>query len=203
MIWPDWSEETVVVVATGPSAKDVPLELAKGKARFLAVKDGWTLCPWSEVLYACDHHWWDAHNGVIPFEGLRLAYDPRTVEKWRGLKIEKVNISRAHEDMLFDKIGTIAWGGNSGYHAINLAAQFGAKRILLVGFDMRIDQGKHFFGDHSYTKERPSQANMKAWVPILDRQAEKLAARGIEVLNCSMVSALKAYRKIEFKDAIV
>lgn len=198
MNFPDWNGETVVVVATGPSAGGVPLDLAKDKAKFIAVKDAWTLCPWAEVLYACDHHWWEHHRGVIPFEGLRIAFDPRTIEKYLGMRFIKVDISRAHSDMLFEKVGRISWGGNSGFHAINLAAQFGAKRIVLVGFDMRVDQGKHFFGDHSYTKERPSKANVDKWGPSLDAQAPLLSSRGIEVINCSAISALKAYPKRDF-----
>ena len=105
--------------------------------------------------------------------------------------------------MLFDKVGEIGWGGNSGFHAINLAAQFGATKIILVGFDMRVDRGQHFFGPHSYTKERPSQANVDRWRPILDRQAPKLESRGIKVINCSPVSALTAYPKMSLEDALL
>lgn len=202
MNWPDWSGETVVVVATGPSAADADLGSGKGRARFLAVKDGWRLCPWADMLYACDHHWWEAHRGVLEFTGLRAAYDDRTLEKWRGMDWLKVDIRRSHENLIFDPVGTVGWGGNSGFHAFNLAVQLGAKRILLVGFDMRVDRGKHFFGPHSYTKERPSNANCRKWVPIMDRQAKGLADRGVEVVNCSMVSALTAYPKMPFEEAI-
>lgn len=202
MNWPVWTGETAVIVASGPSAADVPLEAGKDKARFLAVKDGWTLCPWAECLYACDHHWWEAHKGVLAYLGQRIAYDARTIEKWRGLDILKVEIKKAHQHFLFDAVGHVGWGGNSGFHAINLAVQFGAKRIVLVGFDMRVDRGKHFFGDHAYTKERPSQGNCEKWRQILDGQAPVLAARGVEVINCSQVSALTAYPKMLFEEAL-
>lgn len=201
-MWPDWSGQTAVIVASGPSAADVPLEKGKGRARFLAVKDGWTLCPWAEYLYACDAHWWDAHKGVVPYLGTRIAYDARTMEKYRGLDMIKVEIARYINDLRFDKPGHVGWGGNSGFHAINLAAQWGVRRMILVGFDMRVDKGRHFFGDHPYTHSRPSEANMKKWVPHLDKQAPVLAARGIEVINCSPVSALTAFPKMSFEDAL-
>jgi len=201
MSWPDWTGETAIVVATGPSAANVPLEIAKGKARFLAVKDAWTLCPWADALYACDHHWWEAHNGVIPFLGQRIAYDERTIEKWLGLGFLKVEIKKYMEHLRFDQVGTVGWGGNSGFHAINLAAQFGAKKLILVGFDMRIDEGKHFFGDHPY-QGGPSAGNCKRWSAHLDKQAPAFSERGIKVINCSPVSTLTAYPKMPLEKAL-
>lgn len=202
MNWPVWTGGAAVIVASGPSAADVPLEEGKGKAQFLAVKDGWKLCPWASHLYGCDAHWWAAHRGVPDFQGQRICYDERTVEKYRGMNFLKIEIRKAYQTMLFDKIGHVGWGGNSGFHAINLAAQFGAKKIVLVGFDMRVDQGRHFFGDHPYTKDRPSQGSVDKWRPILEAQAPALADRGIEVINCSPVSTLKAWPKMSFAEAL-
>lgn len=202
MNWPNWEGETVAVVASGPSAADVPLDLGKDRIRFLAVKDAWKLCPWAEYLYACDHHWWEAHRGVVEFKGQRVAYDQRTVEKWRGLGFLKVEIKKAYQNLLFEEVGHVGWGGNSGFHALNLALQFGAKKVLLVGFDMRVDRGKHFFGPHAYTKDRPSESNCRKWAEILDREAKVIAERGAEVINCSAVSALKAFPKMSFEEAL-
>lgn len=202
MGWPDWSGATAVVVATGPSASGVPLETGKDRAKFIAIKDGWKLCPWADYLYACDHHWWQTYNAVLDFKGRRIAYDTRTIDKWRGVKFLKVEIKKTNEDLLFDKPGVIAWGGNSGFHGLNLACQFGAAKIILVGFDMRVDQGKHFFGPHPYTDERPSVSNCEKWRKILDRQANTLSERGTRVINCSPVSALTAYPKMSFEDAL-
>lgn len=202
MSWPDWTGETAIVVASGPSAADVPLEIAKGKARFLAVKDGWRLCPWADVLYACDHHWWEAHRGVVQFEGQRIAYDRRTVEKWNGISFLQVEIKRHIQSLRFDEKGRVGWGWNSGFHAINLAAQFGIAKMILVGFDMRVDRGRHFFGDHPYTSNNPSEKNVARWAKHLDSQAPVLAERGIEVVNCSPVSAVTAFPKMTLEQAL-
>lgn len=199
-VFPDWSGETVLIVATGPSVANTPFERAKGKVKTIVVKDAWKLCPWAEILYACDHHWWYTHKGVPKFEGLRLAYEERTVEEWAGLAFLKVNILRRHENLIFEKIGHIAWGGNSGFHAFNLAVQFGASKIILAGFDMRVDKGRHFFGNHSYASERPSKANVDAWAKIMDRQAMVLKERNVEVINCSLESAIQSYPKIAFEE---
>lgn len=202
MNWPDWTGETAVIVASGPTAAEVPLELAKGKARFLAIKDAWKLCPWAEYLYACDHHWWEAHKGVVPFLGQRICYDRQTVDKYLALGFLKVEIQRSIETFRFDHPGYVGWGGHSGFHAINLAAQWGAKRLLLVGFDMRVDRGNHFFGNHPYGANKPTPGNCEKWVKHMDRVAPALTERGIEAINCSAVSALTAFPKLSFEAAL-
>ncbi len=201
MNWPNWSGETVVLVASGPSAKDAPLGLARGRVRFLAVKDGWRLCPWADALYGCDHHWWQAHRGVPEFKGQKIAYDRKTMAAY-GPGFLKVEIARSTHTLLFGTVGHVGWGGNSGFHAINLAIQFGAARLLLVGFDMRVDHGKHFFGPHKYTKERPNEANVAKWRQILDGESAVIAARGVEVINCSAVSTLQSFPKMTFEEAL-
>lgn len=197
--WPDWSGETVVIVASGPSASGVDLGKGRGRAKYLAVKDGWRLCPWADALYACDHHWWAHYHGIPEFKGVRLAYDKLTIDKWGGLK---VTIARVVPHLLFKKIGHVGWGGHSGFHALNLAMQFGAKRIILVGFDLRTDKGKHFFGEHPYDKTRPIAANVDKWRKILDDQAPVIRERGVEVFNCSPVSKLTAFPKMTFEEAL-
>lgn len=202
MNWPDWSGDAVVIVASGPSASDESLEPGKGKARFLAVKDAWKLCPWADILYGCDHHWWEAHRGVPEFLGLRLAYDARTLEKWRGLAFERIEILQSHQQFLFEKTGQVGWGLNSGFHAINLAAQFGSKHLILVGFDMSVKRGNHFFGSHPYMSGGPSAANVERWAHLIDKEAPRLTERGIRVVNCSAESAITAFPKMSFEEAI-
>lgn len=200
-MWPDWTGETAIVVATGPTAADTPLEIAKGKARVLVVKDAWRLCPWADALYACDHHWWEAHKGVVEFKGQRIAYDKRTLDKWRGLGFLQVEIKRHIQTLRFDRVGAVGWGWNSGFHAINLAAQFGIKRLILVGYDMRVDKGKHFFGEHPYNSG-PNERNIARWAAHLDKQAPTLFERGIEVINCSPISAVAAFPKMSLEKAL-
>lgn len=96
----------------------------------------------------------------------------------------------------------IGWGGNSGFQAVNLAAHFGTKRIILVGFDMRVDLGVHWHGDHRAGLNNPTPSSVERWRWILDRAAPDLAERGIEVVNASPVSALTAYPKIDLRQAL-
>lgn len=104
--------------------------------------------------------------------------------------------------MLFDEVGLVGWGGNGGFHAVNLAAQFGARRIVLVGFDMTLANGVHWHGRHPAGLNNPSARNLAKWAATLDAAAPSLAERGIEVVNTAADSALEAYPKMPFEDAL-
>ncbi len=82
-------------------------------------------------------------------------------------------------------------GNNSGYQAINLAYHFGAKRIILLGYDMT-GQGNHWFGKH----EGPGlsrNTNYESYVQHFE--TIKPESYGIEIVNCSRITALNCFPK--------
>ncbi|MBC7282566.1 hypothetical protein [Hoeflea sp.] len=93
-------------------------------------------------------------------------------------------------------------GGNSGFQAVNLAAVAGANRIVLTGFDMSVDNGTHWHGDHNGLLGNPDGKMLRNCGKILDRASETLAGRGIEVLNASRQTALTAYRRVSMGEAL-
>lgn len=97
--------------------------------------------------------------------------------------------------ILTDHVGEIGAGGSSCFQALNLAIQFGARRIALVGCDARIDLGKHWHADHAGELRNPHQTTADLWVKSFDDAADELEALGVEVTNCSPVSALTKFPK--------
>jgi hypothetical protein len=156
------------------------------------------------VLYAADGAWWRAKKGVPEFNGLKLTQDSETCVRF--LDIHKVDLRSGCCDLLVDAPGTVgtggAEGGNSGFHALNLAVQFGATRIVLVGFDMRTDRGLHWHGRHGNGLNNPTVRNFMSWRRVLDGAATQLAGLGIEMLNASQVSTLTAYPLVNLEDAL-
>lgn len=199
--YPDWAGETCIIVAGGPSAKETQIEEARGQAKFIAVNTSYKLCPWADVLYACDMGWWRVHKGVPDFAGLKVSQDVR-VNSEKAWNIRLVRCDRSSRGLVLQPRGRIGWGGHGGFHAINLAVQFGAKRLLLVGFDMRIDKGLHWHGAHPRGLNNPSRPTVDRWRVALDGLAEKFRKLGIEVINCSAASSLTAYQKMELIEAL-
>lgn len=190
-MYPDWRGCTAVIVASGPSAKEVPLEFARGKAKFIAINESYRLAPWSDVLYACDGAWWRLHKGLPDFTGLRLTEDQRASDEFG---IRRVKVARGCDRFLYGE--AVGDGGNSGFQALNLAIQFGASRVLLVGYDMSLSNGEHWHGRHAANLNNPREHNISRWLG-----ARWDAPSRVEIVNCSQSSSLTAYPKQDFGEA--
>lgn len=105
-------------------------------------------------------------------------------------------------EMLNDTPGVIGWGSNSGFQAVNLAVQFGVKAVLLAGFDMHAKNGVHFFGKHERPLHNPTEQTLQGWAACFDRAAGQLEGWGVRVINLSKDSALTAYPKMTFMEAL-
>lgn len=184
--FPDWTGETAVVVASGPSAGETDLRSCRGRARVIAVNESWRLHRDADVLYACDPGWWVYRRGVPEFTGLRITADAGAAEHFglRHIALE----DGAHRIMT--EPGRIGDGGNSGFQAVNLAVQFGARRIALVGFDYA---GEHWHGRHDGHLANPRTDQLALWARRLDAEADRLRGLGVEVINTAPASALRAY----------
>ena len=159
------------------------------------------LCPWADVVYGCDGPWWVAKNGLPDFKGIKLAHDTNVCATYGD--VHKIEVED-HDLMLFDDPGVVGSGGNSGFQAVNLAAQFGARRILLIGFDMHEAAGVHWYGRNTWRKaNNPSTRNFVRWRNAFADQAGVLLARGIEIINTSLESALTCFPQMTLEEAIL
>lgn len=115
--------------------------------------------------------------------------DPReaAVAKLHGLRVidgeDKPGLGRER----------LHYGGNSGYQAINLAYLWGARQILLLGFDMHKAEKAHFFGDHPGRLN--AGTNYAQFLPYFEPLARDLAAEGVRVINCTRTTALQCFER--------
>lgn len=195
----DWTDQACLVVASGPSAADVNLSRFVGRYRIIAVNNSHQLVPSADALYAADHSWWCHHGGVPRFDGVKVSGDQRTTRMGWGVEYVKV---MAVNRMVFGEPGVVGRGsGSSGFQAINLAINWGARRLILVGFDMAPGR-KHWHQDHSGRLSNPSTSLMDLWAKSLDNAHTSLRAMGIEVLNASPVSVLRTYPRVNLLELV-
>jgi hypothetical protein len=95
-------------------------------------------------------------------------------------------------------------GGNSGYQAVNLALHLGARRVVLLGYDMgaSADGRRHWFGDHPHGLNNPGPRNFAAWIEGFRRLAPALEAIGLEVVNASRRTALDCFRQAPLEEVL-
>lgn len=190
-----------VVIASGPSltaedCEQVRAWRARGGGKVVAINTSWRLAPWADVIYACDAKWWDENIDAVRSEtSAQLWTQAEAAAKLHGL--QRIKGRRA------DGLGrdAVHLGGNSGYQAINLAFLWGARRIVLLGFDMQHTGGKgHWHGDHPGKKGvKPPVRN---WVPRFTKLAEDLAAEGVAVVNATRETALKCFPLVPIETAL-
>jgi hypothetical protein len=182
---PPWPDSTVVCIASGPSLLAADVERCRG-LRVLAVSNAIALCPWADAHYAADCKWWDWH------EDLANAPHP---PKFSVSGIVKRKYFRTIQHLIIaGSVGLdyrpthVMTGGHSGYTAINLAMHLGARRIILLGYDMqRGPQGEeHFFGDHPDRTHLAYTARCKAYASLL----RYLTPRGISIVNATRETAI-------------
>lgn len=198
--WQDWRGECVAIIASGPSAKKANIEALRDRIHVVVVNDCYKLCPWAEILYSCDAPWWKVHAGAKGFNGLKITQDAAAVANYPGLI--KVEVVAKSDDLLLDEPGRLGAGGNSGFQLFNLVLQMGATGIALIGFDMSTRSGEHWHGRHPQPLSNPMESNCTRWLKAFDGSVRKLNELGVQVVNCSDVSVLRAFPKMNIEGAL-
>ena len=191
-----WTDETVVCLAGGPSLTVEDVEACRDRARVIAIKDAVRLAPWAEVLYSCGDDassWWQRNVDLhASFTGLRYTLDPKAAAWAQVLR------DTGMTGLETDPSG-LRTGKNSGYQAINLAVHLGARRIVLLGYDMQPDRGRHhWFGAHP----NPIPPPYAEFLPCFDSIVEPLRALGVEVVNATRRTALTCFPCVPLLEAL-
>lgn len=174
----------------------------QGRVRAVAIKKSFELAPWADVVYGCDAPWWRGVVGLPGFSGLKLAYDDGIVGQYG---IRKVCIEDKHlDEILTEKTGYVGSGGNSGFQALNLVVQFGARRILLAGVDAHGEPGReHWYGRNNWNgTNNPSRENYRRWARAFYSCAPVLQSMGVDVVNLSRESSIKCFRHSSAEEAM-
>lgn len=184
----------MVCMASGPSLTQDDADYCRGKADgVIVVNTTYKRAPWADALVASDVRWWAWHKGAPEFKGLKYATSPHV--KWPSVHILKNTGAKGLE---LDPSG-LRHGINTGYRAVNLAVHFGAKRILLLGYDMKRDDSpkrlEHWHGDHP----TPSRSHYPTFIRYFESIVEPLHELGIEVLNCTPGSALPCFSHADLR----
>lgn len=202
--WPAprlWPGATVACLGGGPSLTQADVDRLRGRTRAIAINDAWRLAPWADVLYGCDWRWWLKHGGVPGFAGLKVSLSNSRghLDRYAAIKL----LENTGVDALETRPSGLRTGRNGGYQAINLAVHLGARRILLLGYDMKAagDGRTHWFGDHADWPTRPS-VYATAMLPHFAGLAAALRDVGVETINCTLDSALTVFPCTDVETAI-
>lgn len=144
--------------------------------------------PHAHALYAGDFLWWKTMHQQVhkDFRGEKWTQDATSAERYKINRVKGINKPG---------LGTsnIHLNGNSAFQAINLAYLFGSRRLLLIGFDMKLGPNgeKHWHPDHPAPMVQAQVFG--EWIHKATILAKDLAAMKCEVINCTPGSALSCF----------
>lgn len=198
--WLDWRGECCAIIASGPSINKQEVAALENRIHCVAIKSNIDIAPWSDAVYGCDNHWWVHRQGLPKFKGVKLTYG--TGISWPD--VHHIDINRGTDALLIDKPGVVGNGGNSGFQALNLAVQFGATGILLLGFDMmQRGNSPHWYGRNEWPgASNPNDSNYNRWRKAFTQSKSTLDALGVDVVNASTLSTLDVFRKATIDQAL-
>lgn len=213
---PIWSDRGCIVVATGPSLTPEVVQKVRF-ARWLngwnvvLVQDAYKVLPYADLVYGSNPSWWRIHQHCEGFKGEKWSsheapnngHVQHLNDKTEAAQKWGVNLIKGKDGIGFSfDPEVIHYGSNSGFQAINLALLFGARKIVLVGFDMRHVNGKaHFFGNHPKELHQNTDEHYRAYVKHFDRAAKKLPSH-ISIVNATPGSALTCFPAVDLEDTI-
>lgn len=184
-----WPESTVAILGGGPSLpsaedlKKIPLSW-----KTIAVNMAFRSAPFSDVLFYGDPH----------FPSITRATDGPTIDDFAGLVVTRVAPGDGSAMFVAWESGIdgiskdptrLRWNRSSGACAIGLARHFGAKRIVLFGFDMRIVDGrKNFHSWYGRDLKNPFEQMLEPFGAI----ERDLHEEQIECINATPGSAIRS-----------
>lgn len=208
-----WKNKTCYLIGGGPSLKTFDFNCIKNELT-IGVNKAFVKFP-TTINYAMDkrfydmvtfaqkpewkqlHEQWLAYKGIKLFvkQGVNHRYDESVyVVNWLQKKIVSLELTKG-----------IHGGNNSGYGALALAIALGAKRIGLLGYDLKIKKkikkeakpGKnidtHWHEGYSFQSKKAYQSKLNKFAMCFDEFASTIAKLGIEVVNLNSDSALTCF----------
>lgn len=190
---------TIAIFAGGPSLT----QEAVNKCQHLisiAINDSYLLAPWATYHYFCDKQWWSWHHDkpqYRAYQGIRITAEPAVSAAWPP---DAYRVRGAQASGISTDPEVVNYGKNSGYQALNVAVLMGARRIILLGYDMKIAKSgaAHWFGDHP----NKVRSNYPSWLSGFSVAADQLAEMGVEVINCSPDTALTCFKQMSLESAL-
>lgn len=128
-----------------------------------------------------DRAWWRKHGA-------------EAAKQFRGDRLTSSSGCPFAKTVKFDR------GDNSGAGAMSLAEHFGARRIILIGYDCQYapDGKRHWHGDHP--KGLGNAVSMPKWKAQFHEMAGKLGH--CEIINASRATALPFWPRMSLAEAL-
>lgn len=189
----DLAGKTVAIIGSGPQLATFDLNAVRGKP-FIVTNSGCRrlrqIATDSDILYFTDNAWNENRPELAAGWPGPVITANRNVKARLGDKVRYIDVTALTLRMAVRADYAQA---SSGHIAACLAADMGAKKLVLIGFECTtVDGVSH--GHKDYTQSDPLIYTNR-FLPGWEMLAPAFERRGVEVVNVTPHSAIEWYRR--------
>jgi len=206
----DIPKEVVTNVLNGTSPPSVysPYMQPLHTKHVIGINVAYLIGDWIDMVFFGDGGFFLSHRlRLAQFPGLKVTcHTGANKDSW----VKFLGRDGRHPRGISTAPNLVSWNGNSGAAAISIAAWSGAKRIILLGFDMKlsVDNRQHWHDLYGRGVRDPTNDRQRRKLPF-DRHlrgfediARDAKNWGIEIINASPDSAITQFPKTTVKDIL-
>lgn len=198
-----WKGETAWIIGGGPSLMGLDLTPIHS-AHVIGANSAYVLGEWVDIILFSDTNWWQWNAARVQAEYGGIIATLCTQESvLRNTRL--LPLKRKHANGLSRVQGVINWNKNTGASCIGLAVQLGVKKIVLLGFDMKVKPEGENNGHHWHSLHKHSPAGNiyeRRFLPPFQELQRDLDSVGVEVFNACPDSALSCFQRGTFEEAL-
>lgn len=194
-----WPQSTVFVIGGGPSVVSMPIGLLKGQY-VIGVNSAFRACSWIPFTFFGDSRWfkWE-YKALKKYTGTLVTCQAK-LENPDELPVKRLVKGRKAQGISIKRY-EVSWNNSSGGAAINLAYHLGARRIVLIGYDMKPSKSKHNFHD-AYPVGKPERNPYIHFLRAFSKIKNDADKLGVEILNATPDSAIECFPFVKLEEVI-
>ncbi len=166
----------------------------------IGANNAYLLGDWVDVCHFGDHGWYKVHRDRLSrWPGIKVTHVPAFADPGfdNGCNVKFMERDRRRLG-LSSHPARLCWNFNTGASAIDLAAHLGARKIILLGFDMsHSGTSTHWHAGHGHVRQ--SYARFLRGFPMIAADAQRM---GLEIINASPSSAITEFPRVSLKEAL-
>ncbi len=183
--------KNVFVIGGGPSLRNFDPVVLDGRC-VIVTNEAFSMVPDARALVFVDIGWWQNRKQDVleTFTGRIIGRGPyRTMYQADNI----LNVAFRSGDYWSEDPRQLG-GRNSGLAAMNAAILMGAKRVFLLGFDMKpVEDRNNYHNRHPTSVGRNLHRYINIFLPEMVKASKRIEALGHIIINCTPGSALTCF----------
>lgn len=183
------NDQTVYIIGGGPSVSDINVSALKDQC-VIGCNNAYTFgTDIVDYVIFGDESWYNYHCASLSsFPKEKLITNHPKLANREGITCYE------RREVGFFELPTLGWNGNTGAMAINFALTLGATKIMLLGFDMKLNEKKES-NWHPNTLDTITEEHYERYMNVMKSCLLDLRLKWpkVKIINCNKNSAMKCF----------